>query len=259
MSFTIKEIRELEHRAARTWPAGEAVPKDGWLLRASGGVTKRANSVLTAGDGPRDEKWLEDIEAFYRARRQPAIFQVTEGSPAGLDELLERHGYEKDVSCLLMTGRSADAIDACRGSVNELHADIVLRVTDRADPSWLNDFLRLEDFPDSRRPFYEGLISRMPSGATFFALERSGETVAIATSIREDGWAGIINVAVDERLRGQGIGKLLMRHVAEHSLERQASRLYLQVIADNEPAVRLYMRLGFSPAYGYHYRSKLTP
>lgn len=66
-------------------------------------------------------------------------------------------------------------------------------------------------------------------------------------------------MTVDERLRGQGFGKLLMASVAEHCLAQQIDRLYLQVIANNEPAVRLYKRLSFNPVYGYQYRVKLTP
>lgn len=85
----------------------------------------------------------------------------------------------------------------------------------------------------------------MPDGTMFFSLERGGETLAIATSVRDNGWSGII--------------KLLMRGIAEFCLEKKASRLYLQVVADNEPAVRLYKRLGFTPVCGYHDRSKPIP
>lgn len=258
MRLPMDEIRELEHRAARTWPAQEAVSRNGWLLRASGGTTKRANSVLTAGDAPADEHWLEEIESFYRERMLPPTFHITDGSPAHLDELLERHGYVKEFPCLFMIGQSSDAIEVSY-EAGFRHDDISLRVTARADDRWLDDFIRLEGFPEQRRPFYFGLFSRMLENTSFFALERQNETVAVATTVREDGWSGIINVAVDERHRGQGIGKLLMRHVAQHSLEQEASRLYLQVVADNEPAVRMYRRLGFTPAYGYHYRSKPTP
>jgi ribosomal protein S18 acetylase RimI-like enzyme len=259
MSWDTAAIREMEARAARTWPAEENVPLNGWLLRASGGVTKRANSVLTAGDGPRGSGWLEEIEAFYKARGLTPAFHVTEGSPPHLDGVLARHGYAKEAPCVLMTARADMAAAAARQALDRRHAKLELRVSERADAQWLDDFIRLEQFPAKRLKFYEGLCARMPAGTRFFSLHSEGAAIAVATVIGEDGWGGIVNVAVDARRRGQGIGKRLMADIAEHSLSRQIDRLYLEVMANNEPALRLYMRLSFAPVYEYHYRVKVSP
>jgi ribosomal protein S18 acetylase RimI-like enzyme len=259
MSLSIAAIRELEARAARTWPAEVNVPLNGWLLRASGGVTKRANSVMTAGDGPGGSGWLEDIEAFYTDRALTPTFQVTEASPPDLDDLLARHGYAKETPCVLMTAQADAAAAAARQEWDNRHAEMELRVTERADAQWLDDFIRLEQFPAERLPFYEGLCARMPAGTLFYSLHSEGAAIAVATVIGEDGWGGIVNVAVDARLRGQGVGKRLMADIAEHSLMQQIDRLYLQVTANNEPALRLYRRFGFAPVYEYHYRVKVTP
>ncbi|MBI3691485.1 MAG: GNAT family N-acetyltransferase, partial [Mycolicibacterium aromaticivorans] len=40
------EIRALEHAAALAWPGTEQSWHDGWLLRAAGGYTSRANSAV---------------------------------------------------------------------------------------------------------------------------------------------------------------------------------------------------------------------
>ncbi len=40
------EIRALEHAAALAWPGTEQHWHDGWLLRAGGGYTSRANSAV---------------------------------------------------------------------------------------------------------------------------------------------------------------------------------------------------------------------
>ncbi len=41
-----REIRALEHAAALAWPGTEQHWHDGWLLRAGGGYTSRANSAV---------------------------------------------------------------------------------------------------------------------------------------------------------------------------------------------------------------------
>ncbi|MFC0214720.1 GNAT family N-acetyltransferase [Paenibacillus chartarius] len=259
MTMNLQSIRQMEARAARTWPAEESSLWQGWLLRASGGVTKRANSVLTAGEGPLGEAgWLEEIEAFYRERSLPPTFHVTDGSPASLDELLASQGYEKEFPCEVMTAMTTDVQKAAESTHFKRGGSGRVRVIvqSRADEAWIHNFVRLEQFPEERLPFYRGLCERMPEGSRFFTLLHNDAPAAIATLVGEDGWGGIINVAVDETLRGRGLGTVLMHALGCEAAANQIDRLYLQVVANNEPAYRMYRKLGFSPAYRFHYRVK---
>ncbi len=52
----------------------------------------------------------------------------------------------------------------------------------------------------------------------------------------------ITNICIDKKHQGKGIGSLLMRHCID---EYGAKSLHLDVIASNEPAVRLYKSSGF--------------
>ena len=55
----------------------------------------------------------------------------------------------------------------------------------------------------------------------------------------------INNVAIRPRLRGQGLGTALMRHVLAEARRLGARRATLEVRASNADALRLYERLGF--------------
>jgi ribosomal-protein-alanine N-acetyltransferase len=55
----------------------------------------------------------------------------------------------------------------------------------------------------------------------------------------------INNVAVRPQFRGRGIGTALMHHVLAESRQLGAKRATLEVRASNDPARRLYERLGF--------------
>ncbi|MBY0280309.1 GNAT family N-acetyltransferase, partial [Candidatus Binatia bacterium] len=56
-------------------------------------------------------------------------------------------------------------------------------------------------------------------------------------------------------MRRRKVATLLLHALAERAARLGARRLYLQVEADNVPALALYAHAGFDAAYGYHYRS----
>ncbi|WJH34088.1 GNAT family N-acetyltransferase [Paenibacillus sp. CC-CFT747] len=244
-------FRKIERMAARTWPPEKEVELGAWRLRASRGVTKRANSVLTAGDYPEGD-WLAAAEAFYREQGLPSQFQVSSGSPEELDAHLEQLGYEKIVPCWVMTARTETINRNLGRSTAGFETDIQIDMTEE----WLDRFLEMEEFPVSRRPVYERMFRSIQPTKGFLRVLLEGQTVGMAAAVAEDGWAGWINVVTDQRYRRMGIGTEIARALTQWSLAQGAEHTYLQVIEDNEPAVRLYRKAGFERLYDYHYRVK---
>lgn len=72
-----------------------------------------------------------------------------------------------------------------------------------------------------------------------------GEPAGICkVAVRGDqGWVGGLGVALPHR--GRGIGVVLMRRAIEELRARGVHRLWLEVLVQNKPAVRLYERFGF--------------
>ncbi len=70
----------LEALMDAAWPAPDREESGGWVLRAAGGVTQRANSIWPRSEpeGTPHERLalLRDARAWYRNRRLPVIFQV---------------------------------------------------------------------------------------------------------------------------------------------------------------------------------------
>lgn len=58
----------------------------------------------------------------------------------------------------------------------------------------------------------------------------------------------IINIAVDQALRRQGVGASLLRHVRHEAETSGAERIILEVRRGNAPAIALYESQGFSQA-----------
>ena len=67
--------------------------------------------------------------------------------------------------------------------------------------------------------------------------------------------AGLYDVFTAEPARGRGHAERVCRHLLACAAARGATVGYLQVDAANEPARRIYRRLGFSDGYSYHYRT----
>ena len=86
----------LERVAADAWPALEEVEVDGWRLRASAGVTRRANSALPLSDAlPVDE-----VVAFYRSRAMAPVVQV---SDERTEQALAALGWQRDIDVEVMS------------------------------------------------------------------------------------------------------------------------------------------------------------
>ncbi|MGA8208937.1 MAG: hypothetical protein WB798_02165, partial [Nocardioidaceae bacterium] len=64
-----------------SWPAIATRPLGEWLLRASGGFSARANSVMATGDpGLGFDDALAQVRGFYAGHGLPAWAQVVVGS-----------------------------------------------------------------------------------------------------------------------------------------------------------------------------------
>ena len=65
---------------------------------------------------------------------------------------------------------------------------------------------------------------------------------------------GLFDLMVDPEHRGQGFGRGLLEARLNWGFEQGARLAYLQVMANNEPALALQRKYGFSKSYRYWYR-----
>jgi ribosomal protein S18 acetylase RimI-like enzyme len=77
---------------------------------------------------------------------------------------------------------------------------------------------------------------------------------AVARGVVTDGWLGVTAVTVGEQHRRRGLATEVMAALQRWAADRGAHSVYLQVVADNRPALALYRRAGFIEHHRYHYR-----
>jgi ribosomal-protein-alanine acetyltransferase len=85
--------------------------------------------------------------------------------------------------------------------------------------------------------------------AVFLVAEREGVVVGDAIGLirkHNGGLTGrVYSLVVDEKCRGEGIGRRLFEAVVQALEKRGAGRIYLEVAQTNRGAIGLYERVGF--------------
>jgi putative acetyltransferase len=117
---------------------------------------------------------------------------------------------------------------------------------------WIGAELPLR--PDWQSRFRDAIRS---SDAAWFLAERDGLVVGAIFVQNEQGLAHV-GMAVQDRYRGQGIGKCLLDAATDWARDRSCHKIALEVWPHNERARKLYERAGFTDE-GYlrrHYRRR---
>ena len=259
---------------AATWPPVRVVDVDGWRLGLSGGVTRRANSVLPLVAPTDVEAALDEVEARYAAEGLPAVIRVGPAArPADLDRRLDARGYARGgVTDVLVRrldegvprpGGMGDAPGAASWPPGVWPSDrqheprplLHLVVSEEPDERWVRAWLAGKA-ASAAEATGAAVLTGCPAR---YLTAASGDRVTGIVRVAFAGdWAALSCLAVAPTARGRGLGRALTLAALELARRHGARRAFLPVEADNAVAARLYAGLGFTPAQRYAYR-ELTP
>ena len=233
----------MQHRA---WPAAHEEALGGWRLRFTGGVTRRANSVLPHGPAPPDVAY---VEAAYAERDLDSRFLVSPAaSPPEMDVILAERGYAAEAPTLVQTVR----LPLRRFAVAEgIQVDVK-----GFDDAWLTAYAAVEGLTPREVEGRRGIHRRIRAEAGYATARVDGHPVGVGSVVVEDGWAGVHNMATAPEHRRRGVARDVLQALLEWAVARGAARSYLAVLESNEAARGLYERSGCATAYRYWYRVK---
>ncbi|WHM36783.1 GNAT family N-acetyltransferase [Streptomyces sp. BPTC-684] len=240
-------FRELALVSARSWQPVESEALGDWTLRAAGGFTRRANSVLPLGDpGMPLADALAYARAWYTARGLPTYVQAStgaEGTQEGLCVDLENFGWIREISAQLRI--------AALAPIGDLDADVSqVELSRSVGSAWLARYQRT----GTPGPHVLKVLESGPS--TWFATvagDAGGAPAAIGRCVVDGRWAGFMAVEVDPGQRRRGLATAVMTALARQALAEGASAAWLQVETDNEGARALYDAQGFATHHTYHH------
>jgi N-acetylglutamate synthase len=238
----------IEEAALNAWPAPRQVVYDGWLLRFTGGHSKRVNSVnpLYASTLPIQEK-IHTCEAIYASQGLPCLFRVNEfNTTPQLKQALYEAGYTSFDPTFVL-GRELVMGDA-------VHADLTILEMPAED--WFRMRAQFLWVPAPDRLAHEAILLSIVPEMVLMGLFAGGKPAACGMGVVEGSLMGFFSIYTATTWRRKGYGRLIMEALSDWGIERGATYGYLQVEGDNHPALAMYARLGFERIYEYEYFRK---
>lgn len=221
-----------------------------WLMRSADGYTGRANSVLPLGDpGAPLDVAMRRVVGWYADRGRPPLLQLF--GPTGFDPVQDAlgawvlpRGWQVFQRTLVMTASSTQL--AGNGASAAAPA---VQIRPAPDEQW---WAGSQPREQEHRETLTAMLAAIPEQAFLTATAGDG-AAAVGRVVFTAGWAGVFAVHVLPEHRRQGLARAVTQAAARAAVARGARSIYLQVSADNEPAIALYRSLGFVVHHEYVY------
>ncbi len=246
MNDDLSIIAEIEKSSLAGWPAIEEEEYDDWVLRASSGYTGRANAIVPLKPGKiAIEEKLNYCELWYKRRGLPAVFKLTKSSDFITPYLdIREYGSRPPVNVQLL--------DLNRLTTNVDIVPLMLSVDE-----WNEAYQRITNQSDVNLAIHASLLNRIKQDTDFAVIMLNDNPVSCGICVYHDKYAGIFDIYTSPESRRHGYAGNIVDYFNNTSKDRGIQYTYLQVIADNLPAVTLYDKIGFQTKYQYWYRNQL--
>lgn len=236
----------VEEACLNAWPALRQVLLGGWVLRFSGGLTRRANSANPRGFHRIDsETLINGCEQLYQHHRQPTIFRLPSLIGPEIDERLAARGYSSEGLSLVLYAALEDV---------PVVRDPAVTLRSRPTAGWSTAMAALQQHTKQQAVLYRRIVAALALPAAFAMLVEDDEIAALAFGAIHDGVICYESVVTDPRRLRRGYARRVVATLAAWARDQEAVAACLEVEAANTPALTLYARLGFREIYRYHYR-----
>ncbi|MBG0771637.1 MAG: GNAT family N-acetyltransferase [Anaerolineaceae bacterium] len=243
--MTTDRLHRIEEAALNAWPAPRQMVYDGWVLRFTGGPSKRVNSanVLYPASLPLAEK-IVFVEAAYANAELPPLFRVpTPFSTPELEESLQAAGYQPFDETYVLTSE-LDLPEPVPGH---------LRVEAFSVDDWIPYKGQISDAQPGPLALQRQILHCIAPQKTLIVLFAGEHAMACGMGVLEDDLLGFFSIYTHHDARRKGYARVVMSALTDWGLKGGAKLGYLQVEGFNQPAITLYSQLGFELWYPYQY------
>jgi GNAT superfamily N-acetyltransferase len=248
---SVREIGDLQERAARAVPAAVEENKDGcWLRYSDCASTWWAGATLLHGNARSRPlaRRIEAAEAFYAAHGVPARFQLCPACPPGLDAALAHRGYGLYSVISLQVATTSTIADGV--TARSLHVDL----NDQLNEQWFELLMAAQGTDLDPAPEWR-LLRRVDGRSAYATASVFDHPVAVGRAVVDTGWVGVFNMATLPAARRKGAASAVLVALAEWAISQGLEHMYLHADWTNAAALNLYRGAGFEQLCTYHYRT----
>ncbi len=228
------------------WPALRQERWGDWVFRFSNGLTKRANSVnpWQAPQGDLTAMLMAARTAFAR-ERLPLIVRLPSFANADIEQQLAAHGFTSEGETLTFHSELPQM---------PMRRDPDVTIQSHPDEAWLRRLWTLKGFDEESCRTHRAILGKIADPAAFMGLRIAGDIVALGFVVIHDNLLCIESLITDPDQRGKGHGRRLLGAMLAWGISQGVEGACLQVVAENDAAIRLYRGMGFSrELYRYKY------
>jgi len=244
-----EEIIFLEQIAMNAWPAYKTQVYDGWIMRFTNGVTRRSNSINPLFEGKLElANKITFCENIYKTQNLPPTYKLTPAvCPSELDEELNKRGYTTNAQTSLQVVATENFI---------LPDEDIFSVNNTITNTWLKNSLELNEYRPELFNDYKTIFSGIINSACFIEICIEGKIIGSAMAVVEQEYVGLFDIVIANEYRKKGYATKLVTYLISWGKSQGAKQAYLQVMLNNQSALALYKKMGFTELYQYWYRVK---
>jgi GNAT superfamily N-acetyltransferase len=133
---------------------------------------------------------------------------------------------------------------------------LTVEIMSQPSPVWWDCYARADAVEPASVTARKAICAQITQATAYAVVVRGDEAIAVGSAVAEAGWVGFFNVATVAKHRRIGAAQAVMLGLGMWGQRMGANHAYLQVMAGNPAAWKLYARLGFVTEYYYHYREE---
>ncbi len=244
----LPKVRRLEAVGFRAWPAAVVQYDGSWLCRLTAGhPSRRLNSInpLDPSDTRDIAVRLEKAAKRFSDYGRPLLVRQTPLTPPRLVAFMDEAGWADTGETIVMM---ADLATLPR-------EEVVEHLPSRDVGRFVDARLRVSGDDAALKPGLTEIINAIKPETGLFIFEEAGfGSTAVALVVHDNDLAGILQLGVVAERRGKGLGGAILTAALRWARLRGARHAWVQVEAENAPALALYRGADFQEIYRYSYR-----